>query len=149
VHLPSKVLAAMLLDILILLQAHQNRALAGMNWWQPMQLYFLTTTSLPACRAARRPACIDSLGQGSLLTSQQEGREVEHLIIGQMQVWHAQSFRLALHFALIVNIRSASLCSKNPLWSYQDSSPDRRATAPDLLVLDRFRIVAAAFAQLL
>ena len=46
-----------------------------------------------------------TLGQGSLFAAHQESREVEHLILGQVQVRHAQSFGLALDLALIVNVR--------------------------------------------
>ena len=67
-----------------------------------------------SCRAVPRFVLI-TRGQGSFLASHQEGREIEYLILGEMQVGHAQGFGFALDFALIINIGLRQLMFKESL----------------------------------
>ncbi len=90
-----------------------------------------------------------TLGQGSLLAAQQESGEVEHLILGEVQVRHAKSFGLALHFALIVDVRFGEFVLEKSLLVVPGFC--RRTvgqTCQIIFVLDRLGILCLRAARL-
>ena len=88
-------------------------------------------------------------GQGSLLAAHQEGRQIEHLILREVHVRHAQSFGLALHFALVVNVRLGQFVLEKSFvvvpWFCCRTIGQ---TSEILFVLDRLRILAAPLRRL-